>query len=118
MSNIDFSCLVTASTQAEQQALHHAAVVKAECKRRILAQFPQEAQHNIAQATLLYALNGAGPDAGLTPEDIVQVQAGWDWIRAMQAACRQVSQTFDADPLEDRAWPDLPADVAQLIKRY
>lgn len=126
MSNIDFSCLVTASTKASLQAVAHAAAVKAECKRRILAQFSQEAQQNLAQAATLYALKAlqetaqgsTSTDAALTDADILQVHAGWRWINTMQAASRTLSQDPKANPLADTVWPAMPENVAQLITRY
>jgi hypothetical protein len=124
MSNIDFSRLISPSEQVTQQATCHEVAVKAECKRRIFAQFSQEAQRNITQALALYSLGAMaeatqkGKLGNLCAADIAQVRAAWDWVEAMQAVCRLLSQTPGADPFEDNVWPIMPETVVQLIMRH
>lgn len=126
MSNIDLFQLVTASTKAKQAAAAHGEIAKAECKNRILTQFPLEAQQNIAQAITLYTLYvlrgqsqvEAGITAGLSEEDIAQAAEGRKWIAAMQETCRALSQELGTDPHADTVWPVLPEAVARLIARF
>lgn len=126
MKNIDFSRLVTARTKAEQAALAHAEAAKAECKQRILAQFPFAAQQNIAQAVTLYAVDalrgqasaGVAQPSGLSEADIAQATKGQEWIALMQAACRGLADDPEADLLDDAAWPALPDAVALLIAKF
>ncbi|MCJ7874812.1 hypothetical protein [Phaeobacter sp. J2-8] len=121
MSNIDFSRLVTAQDTAAQIAAAHATSVKAECKRRILAQFPFEAQHNIAQAVNIYtaALVQGGTQveaealSGLCQEDMALFAAGRRWIAAMQATCR----ARIAEMQDSAAWPTFPEGLAELVSR-
>jgi hypothetical protein len=90
MSNIDFSRLTSPSEQVTQQAACHEVAVKAECKRRIFAQFSQEAQRNITRALALYSLGAMaeatqkGKLGNLCAADIAQVRAAWDWVEAMR----------------------------------
>lgn len=125
MSNIDFSRMITGQTKVAQTALAHAEATKSECKRRILAQIPVAAQQNISQAVTLHALNAlrdqprdAAVISALNAVDIERATQAWDWIAAMQAACRALSDDPTADPLADSAWPILPDSVTLLIDRF
>jgi hypothetical protein len=126
MSAIDFSRVVTAEARAAAAALDRAAAMRAECRRRILAAIPFEAQSNIAQAVTVYTAElvrggtvaEAEAASGLADADLPVAGAGRRWIAGMQAACRALATDPAADPAEEAAWPPLPEGVADLVARF
>lgn len=122
MSNIDLSQIVTAEEKALSAAAARADIVKADCKRRILASLPWEVQTNVAQAVTMYTaalLRGASPkeasaQSGLQETDFPAAAAARGWIAQMQATARALA----ADPTLKDAWPPLPSGVAELAARF
>ncbi len=126
MSRIDFSQTITAEAKMAEAAAARALLAKAECRRRILAKFPFEAQQNIAQAVTVYATEivrgvteaEAETAAGVGSADLPLAVAGRRWIVDMQMACRAISKDPVSDPTKDAVWPPLPDEVAGLVARF
>lgn len=126
MSNIDFSRLVTPQIKAAQAAVAHKEAVKSQCKQRILALFPVEAQQNIVQAMAFHMLEvgsvaaraGESAPTRLTEADIALALQGQGWIASMQTTCRILAADPDANLYADDVWPVLPEGLPGLIARF
>lgn len=103
-----------------QKAAERAETIKAECRARILEIAPQQAQANLAQAMTAYTatiLRGGDPDeaeavSGLVNEDFTTAKAAVMWRKNMVEASRAAILSGDAP-----AWPEVPAGVAQLMRK-
>lgn len=112
---IDFT---DAATQAERAAARgvldafdpaapSAGEVKGECRRRILARYPEWKQANMTARGV--ELQDIWRRKGVwTTEDQVeadQLQAAWDWIKATRAASDVLERDRPADFTADKWWP-------------
>lgn len=109
MSNIDLTQIITAEDKAAKAQAARAAVVKADCTRRILDVADQAAQINLAAALAVGALSDT---------DAATYQGGQMWIHAMRAACKTIIADPALDPAEDANWPTAPDAVVALVARY
>ncbi|WP_297772644.1 hypothetical protein [uncultured Roseovarius sp.] len=121
MPLIDFTQIITPEHRAAQASAKRAAMIKAECRDRILSVGSETTQMNIAQAGIVFTaamLDGAArADAltvsGLRDGDLMLAQAWKGWVAAMQAECRDAIETGD-----NPVWPDVPAGVTDLAARF
>lgn len=109
MSNIDLTQMITAQDKAAKAQANRAAVVKADCTRRILDVADQAAQINLAAALAVGALSDM---------DAATYQDGQMWIHAMRAACKRIIANPGLDPSDDANWPTAPDAVVALVARY
>ncbi|ARE84934.1 hypothetical protein KZZ08_17140 [Roseovarius mucosus] len=118
---IDFAQAVTAEAKTLADNFARAALIKTDCRSRILFVGSETTQMNIAQAGIVFmaAVLGGSPRAdalaasGLIEGDLELAQGWKAWVAAMQAECRRAIETGD-DPL----WPEVPEGVAGLAARF
>ncbi|SPJ31351.1 hypothetical protein [Falsiruegeria mediterranea] len=101
MSQIDFSQVITAEARTTKVAEARHMQRKQACRDQIYAVIDATAQINLAAAA------AAGV---LSPEQMAVYRLGLNWIHAMREAC--------GEDHGDDDWPPLPAEVADLARRF
>lgn len=100
--------------------------IKAECRRRILAVASETAQGNIAQAGVIYTAMRINevPDeqalaiAGFKSGDLSLAAAFQNWRSSMVSNIEILTLDFSLDFEVNENWPEVPAGVADLAKRF
>jgi hypothetical protein len=106
--NIDLSRIVTAEDKAAKDLELRLEAGRAECARRILAVARETTQMNLSAAAAAGFLNEA---------DLGAYRQGLIWIAKMRAEWRVLVEA-GADLSDDRHWPEAPAAVRDLARRY
>jgi len=118
---IDFAQAITVEAKTLVDNFARAALIKTDCRSRILFVGSETTQMNIAQAGIVFmaAVLGGSPRAdalaasGLIEGDLELAQSWKSWVAAMQAECRRAIKTGD-----DPVWPEVPEGVAALAARF
>lgn len=92
---------------AHDPARPDAAAVEAECQRRILADFSESAQRNLALA-----------QPGLSTDDKALVADIAAWLTATLAACRALVASAAPDYADDHHWPAWTPAWSALVERF
>ena len=121
MSNIDFSQMITAEDKAAETAQVRADQIRADCRAAILSVLSEKAQINAGNTASAYAAKiargrskkRAEKETGLTEQDLDVIEAGFQWIAAMQAECGRAIASA-----EEPSWPEVPDGLAELAARF
>lgn len=79
--------------------------VRAEARRRILARYPDWKQVNMTARGVELLRKG---EANLTPAEATEsaaMQAAWDWVKAVRAACDALEVSLPSSFADDLNWP-------------
>lgn len=100
MSNIDFSKAITAEQKAEADAVAAKEAAKAECARRIAAEFSPATQINLASAKAM---------GSLTAKQEADYKSALAWVKKMREVWPKIK-----DPEDDASWP-VPTKAASKL---
>lgn len=93
--------------------------IKAECSRRIVAVIDDATQRNlIAHGTALTRKEAAKKIAAKDKTTLDLLEAGQQWVRDMQTACRDMIAAADADYAQDDKWPPVPDGFVDLANSF
>ena len=99
-------------------AQRRAALVKAECRRRIYAEASQEAQANMTAAATVIAATPAEERDAAGQAMLAAFASAMGWVQAMRANVPVLAADPGADYADDGNWPPLPPDAEALAAQY
>ncbi|SMX29156.1 hypothetical protein TRP8649_03289 [Pelagimonas phthalicica] len=93
-------------------------LVSEECRRRIYAHASAEAQTNMGLAVGVIGAKTASNRTDAEVAILAGATAALGWVQAMRAANAALIENAEADFLDDAAWPEIPAEAAQVAASF
>lgn len=83
--------------------------IKAEAERRILELFPEWKQRNMIARGVELVRIGESNWNEQEQLEAANLQAAWDWIKAVRETSNELEVTLPIDYTDDKWWPSFPA---------